>query len=88
MLSAVDTIATGLTGGVVAAFGTLETDPSVTITFANAAIGDQVAAPVAGSIYIKTWKHTTAGAAGNPDLTASTAWAGELVNWYAIGTIV
>jgi hypothetical protein len=84
-VAAIDTIVTGLTT-VVAVFATLETDPDPTCFLASADIGNQVGAPAAGSILLKTWKATTAGAGGNADPVAATAF-GQSVNWFAIGTI-
>jgi hypothetical protein len=80
-----DTVVTGLTT-VVTAMANLESNPAAgDAEFATAHIGDQAGTPAAGSILIKTWKHTTGGVAGNPDLVAATAFS-KLVNWVAIGT--
>lgn len=83
-VAASDTVVTGLTT-VVSAVASLESDPVVGASFASAAIGDQAGTPAAGSILVKTWKPTTAGAAGNPDVIAASTF-GKLVNWIAIGT--
>ena len=82
--SALDTVVTGLTT-VVSAVAVLESDPVDTCSVATCAIGDQAGAPAAGSIYVKTWKPTVGGAAGNPTLIAATAFT-KLVNWIAVGT--
>ena len=82
-VAASDTVVTGLTT-VVAVVASLESDPVVGCSFASAAIGDQAGAPAAGSILVKTWKPTTAGAAGNPDVIAATTFT-KKVNWVAIG---
>lgn len=82
MLSALDTIATGLTA-VVAIVASLESDPILTCDRASAAIGDQSSAPVAGSAYLKVWMPTTE---GDTHPIAATGYAGIKVNWVAVGT--
>lgn len=82
--SASDTVVTGL-ATVVAVVASLEDNPVVGCSFASAAIGDQAGTPAAGSILVKTWKPTTAGAGGNPDLVAASTFS-KKVNWIAIGT--
>lgn len=83
-VSAVDTVVTGL-ATVVSVVAVLESDPTDTCDVATAQVGDQAGTPAAGSIFIKTWKVTTGGAAGNPTLIAATAFS-KKVNWIAIGT--
>jgi hypothetical protein len=80
-VTAVDTVATGLTT-VVAAVASLDSDPGDDPMLATASIGDQAGAPVAGSILVKTWKNT--GGTDPTPLAASTF--GKKVNWIAIGT--
>lgn len=80
-LSAADTVVTGLTT-VVAVVATLDSDPVVTAQWVSASIGDQAGSPVAGSIYIKTWKPT---AVDNATPVAASDFT-KLVNWIAIGT--
>lgn len=83
-VAASDTVVTGL-ATVVSAVASLDSDPVVGASFASASIGDQAGTPAAGSILINTWKPTTAGAAGNPDVIAATTFT-KKVNWIAIGT--
>lgn len=83
-VAASDTIVTGL-NTVVCAFANMDDDPVVGCSFASASVGNQSGAPAAGSILLKTWKPTTAGAAGNPDVIAATTFT-KKVNWIAIGT--
>lgn len=83
-VTASDTVVTGL-ATVVSVTTSLDSDPVVGASFASASIGNQAGAPAAGSILVKTWKPTTAGAAGNPDVIAATTF-GKLVNWIAVGT--
>lgn len=83
-VSASDTVVTGL-ATVVSVVASLDDDPVVGCSFASASRGDQAGAPAAGSILVKTWKPTTAGAAGNPDVIAATTFT-KKVNWIAIGT--
>lgn len=82
--SAADTVVTGL-ATVVSVVATLESDPVDTCDLASAQVGDQAGSPAAGSVFIKTWKVTTGGAAGNPTLIAATTFS-KLVNWIAVGT--
>jgi hypothetical protein len=82
--TASDTVVTGLTA-VVSVVANLEDNPVVGCSFSSSAIGDQAGTPAAGSVLIKTWKPTTAGAGGNPDVIAATTF-GKKVNWVAIGT--
>lgn len=79
-VAASDTIATGLATvtHVVASFNDA---PIEAAKFVSADIGDQVAAPVAGSFLLKTWKDTDADAA----IAAATTF-GLKVNWIAFGT--
>jgi hypothetical protein len=79
--SAADTIATGLTT-VTSCTATLETDPADANLYASCQVGDQSAAPIAGSIIIKTWK-TADGT--DPTPVAATAFS-KKVNWVAGGT--
>ena len=83
-VAASDTVVTGL-ATVVSAVANLDDAPVVGASFASASIGDQAGTPAAGSILIQTWKPTTAGAAGNPDVIAATTFS-KKVNWIAIGT--
>jgi hypothetical protein len=76
-----DTVVTGL-ATVVAITATLESDPVDGCQVVSASIGNQTDAPVAGSVYIKTWKAT---AADNSALIAATTFS-KKVNWIAIGT--
>lgn len=80
-VSASDTVVTGL-ATVVSAVANLESAPILTCDRANANIGDQAGAPVAGSILIKTWMPTSV---TNPTPIAATTFA-QKVNWIAIGT--
>lgn len=82
--SASDTVVTGL-ATVVSVTASLDDNPVVGCSFASASIGDQAGTPAAGSILVKTWKPTTAGAAGNPDVIAATTFT-KKVNWIAVGT--
>lgn len=83
-VAASDTIITGL-ATVVSAYANMDDDPVVGCSFASASIGDQAGTPAAGSILLKTWKPTTAGVAGNPDVIAATTFT-KKVNWIAVGT--
>ena len=76
-----ETIETGLTT-VVAAVASLKGAPTLTHMFVVADIGDQAGAPVAGSIYIKSYKPTAA--ADVTPLAATTPWSA--VDWIAVGT--
>jgi hypothetical protein len=79
--TASDTVVTGLTT-VVACGATLQSDPVQDPCMVSATIGNQSGAPAAGSIYIKTWKHTSAG-----DCTpAAASTFTKSVNWWAVGT--
>ena len=78
--TASDTVVTGLTT-VVAAVAVLDDDPVLTAAWATASIGDQAAAPAAGSIYIKTWMPTSTSVT---DPVAATTFT-KKVNWIAIG---
>ncbi len=80
-VAANDTVATGL-ATVAAIVVSLESDPALTCDRETASIGDQAGAPSAGSVYIKTWKPTSA---TDPTPVAATAFS-KKVNWIAIGT--
>lgn len=81
--AASDTVATGLTT-VVAVVVSWRDAPTIKQMFVTASIGDQSAAPVAGSILIATYKPT---ATGNVTPTAATDFTDNLsTNWIAIGT--
>lgn len=75
--AASDTIAAGLTT-VVAVIATFRDTPTAKQTYLTVSIGDQVAAPVAGSFLSKTFKSTYAAA---DDFTDNLSF-----NWIAIGT--
>lgn len=77
-VAASDTVVTGLTT-VAAVVACLVSDPSLDLLLVTASIGDQAGAPVAGSIYIKSWQ-----VAGEAVCAATTF--GKKVNWIAIGT--
>jgi hypothetical protein len=79
--TAADTVVTGL-ATVVAAFATLDSDPSDNPLYANATIGNQTGAPAAGSIIVKTWQDT---GGTDPSPTAATTFA-KKVNWLAVGS--
>lgn len=82
MLSAADTVVTGLTT-VEAVFAVMESDPILTFDRVTASIGNQAGAPAAGSVYVKGWMPT------DNTLTtpaAATGFAGIKVNWLAVGT--
>jgi hypothetical protein len=78
--SAADTVVTGLSR-VVAVVASLDSDPLLDPALVSASIGDQVAAPVAGSVLIKTWKFTSN---ANPTPVAATTF-GKRINWIAVG---
>lgn len=80
-VAAADTIATGL-ATVIAVVASLEADPIDDPFMVTAQVGDQSAAPVAGSIIIKTWKNT---GGTDPTPAAATTFS-KKVNWIAIGT--
>lgn len=80
-VTAADTVVTGL-NTVVAAFANLESDASINPLYAQAEVGDQVATPAAGSIFIKTWQATDA---THTTPIAATTFA-KKVSWLAIGT--
>ena len=82
MLSAADTIATGLTT-VIGVQVTMESDPILTFDRVTAQVGDQAGSPVAGSIIVKGWMPT--GAALTTPI-AATGYSGIKVNWLAYGT--
>lgn len=82
MLSASDTVATGL-ATVVSVVASMESDPILTCDRATAAIGNQTDAPIAGSVYLKVWMPT---ATGDATPVAASGFAGIKVNWIAIGT--
>ena len=82
MLSASDTVATGL-ASVVAVVASMESDPIATCDRCTAAIGNQSDAPVAGSVYLKVWMPT---ATANTAPVAADGFATIKVNWIAIGT--
>jgi hypothetical protein len=81
MLSATDTVATGLTTVVVCG-AVMESDPVLTFDRITSQIGDQAGAPVAGSIILKGWMPT--GAALSTPI-AATGYANIKINWWAIG---
>jgi hypothetical protein len=80
-VAASDTVVTGL-ATVVAVIAILDDDPSPDPLFVSASIGNQTDAPVAGSVYIKSWKPT---AADNTAPVAATTFS-KKVNWIAVGT--
>lgn len=80
-VAASDTVVTGL-ASVVAIVATMESDPVLDPLMVSASIGDQAGAPVAGSVYIKTWQPT---AVNDVTPIAATTF-GKKVNWIAIGT--
>ncbi len=82
MLSAADTVATGLTT-VVSVVAVQETDPVLACAQASAQVGDQAGSPVAGSVILKVWMPTDA---THPTLIAATGYASVKVNWVAVGT--
>lgn len=82
MLSASDTVATGLTT-VVSVVVSLQSDPTLTCDRVTADVGDQTSAPIAGSVYIKAWMPTGA-ALATP--IAATGYANMKVHWIAVGT--
>ena len=75
-----DTVVTGL-ALVIAVVASLDSDPVDGCMHASASIGDQSAAPAAGSILIKTWKSTD----GDATLVPASTFT-KLVNWIAVGT--
>lgn len=79
-VAASDTIATGLSLliGVVA---TLNDDAGLNPGLVTASIGDQAAAPAAGSFLLKTWQFTSN---ANPTPIAATTFT-KKVNWLAFG---
>jgi hypothetical protein len=79
-VTAADTVVTGLST-VAAVVASLESDPTDNPFMATAQIGDQAAAPAAGSIIIKTWQNT---GGADPTPAAATTF-GKKVNWIAIG---
>lgn len=79
-VAAADTVATGLSK-VLAAVGSLESDPSDDPFEVTVQIGDQNGAPIAGSIIIKTWKNT---GGTDPTPAAATTFS-KKVNWIAVG---
>jgi hypothetical protein len=82
MLSASDTVATGL-ATVVSVVASMDSDPILTCDRATASIGNQTDAPIAGSVYLKVWMPT---ATGDATPAAASGFAGIKVNWIAIGT--
>lgn len=80
-VAASDTVVTGL-ATVVSAVANMEDAPVIGCDRIFANIGDQVAAPVAGSILIKSYKPT---AAGDATPIAATTFV-KKYNWIAIGT--
>jgi hypothetical protein len=80
-VTAADTVVTGLST-VTAVVASLESDPVDNPFMVTAQIGDQAAAPAAGSIIIKTWQNTT----GTDPTPAAATTFGKKVNWIAIGT--
>lgn len=79
-VAASDTIATGLKK-VLYAVASFEDAPVIGAAYAQATVGDQVAAPVTGSFLLKTFKPT---AAGDATPIAATTF-GKKVNWIAVG---
>lgn len=79
--TAADTLATGLTT-VVACGATMDDNPGDDPMLVSATIGDQVSAPVAGSIIVKTWKNT---GGTDPTPLAATTFS-KKVNWWAYGS--
>lgn len=79
-VTAADTIATGLSK-VLAVVATLESDPTDNPEWVTAQIGDQNAAPIAGSVILKTWQNT---GGTDPTPVAATTF-GKKVNWIAYG---
>lgn len=80
-VSAVDAVTTGLST-VAIAIGGLEDVPVLGCDRAQAVVGNQLGAPAAGLIYVKTFKPT---AAGDATPIAATTF-GKKVNWFAVGT--
>lgn len=80
-VTAADTIATGL-ATVISVVASLESDPTDDPFLVTAQVGDQSAAPIAGSIIIKTWKNT---GGTDPTPLASVTFS-KKVNWIAVGT--
>lgn len=79
-VAASDTIACGLKK-VLYAVASLEDAPVIGCAYAQATVGDQVAAPIAGSFLLKTFKPT---AAGDATPIAATTFS-KKVNWIAVG---
>lgn len=79
-VTAADTIVTGL-GKVLGVVASYDSDAADANTFVSATVGDQNAAPVAGSIIIKTWK---SGDGADVTPVAATVF-GKKVNWIAFG---
>jgi hypothetical protein len=67
---------------VVSVVASLESDPTDNPFMVTAQIGDQAAAPAAGSIIIKTWQNS----AGTDPTPAAATIFGKKVNWIAIGS--
>lgn len=78
--TASDTIATGLSK-VVGVVASLDSDPTDNPEWVSSSIGDQSAAPVAGSFLLKTWQNTSG---SDPTPTAATTFS-KKVNWIAFG---
>lgn len=82
-VAAADTIATGL-ATVVAAVASFRDAPNIKQLFVECSEGDQVAAPVAGSIIISTFKPT---AVNDVTPTAASDFTdNKKIGWIAIGT--
>lgn len=79
-VAASDTIATGLKY-VSQVIACLNDAPVTNCQFVTADVGDQSAAPVAGSFLLKTWKAT---ATADTAQIAATTFS-KKVNWIAIG---
>jgi predicted RecA/RadA family phage recombinase len=82
MLSASDTVVTGL-ATVVSAVAGMESAPILTFDRVNAQVGNQSGAPAAGSIILNGWMPTDA---THTTPIAATGYAGIVVDWIAIGT--
>ncbi|BCP53788.1 hypothetical protein K32_24050 [Kaistia sp. 32K] len=79
-VTAADTVATGL-AKVISVVAILESDPTDNPEWVTAQVGDQSAAPIAGSIILKTWQNT---GGTDPTPVAATTF-GKKVNWIAYG---
>lgn len=74
------TVATGL-ATVLGCVAIPKTDVSIALCGVSASVGDQAGAPVAGSINLKTFKHTSSG-----NCTEVAATVAADVVWFAWGT--